>query len=49
MKNGGFLSVNTFKEDYDRVNLFYDDRIRCIYQYNKEKNRYQSERMIDLS
>ena len=49
VKNGGFLSVNTFKENYDRVNLFYDDRIRCIYQYNKEKNRYQSERMIDLS
>ena len=49
VKNGGFLPVNTFKENYDRVNLFYDDRIRCIYQYNEEKNRYQSERMIDLS
>lgn len=49
VKNGGFLTVNTFKENYDRVNLFYDGRIRCIYQYNEEKNRYQSERMIDLS
>ena len=36
-------------EEKNDIRKFFNDRIRCIYQYNKEKNRYQSERMIDLS
>lgn len=47
VKNGGFLAIDSFNDE-PMVALVYENKIRCLYRLNNEKNRYQSETMFDL-
>ena len=47
VKNGGFLAIDSFNDE-PMVALVYENKIRCLYRLNSEKNRYQSETMFDL-
>ena len=47
VKNGGFLAVDSFNDE-PIVALVYENKIRCLYRLNSEKDRYQSETMFDL-
>ena len=47
VKNGGFLAIDSFNDE-QMVALVYENKIRCLYRLNSEKNRYQSETMFDL-
>lgn len=47
VQNGGFLAVDSFNNE-STVALVYENKIRCLYRLNSEKNRYQSETMFDL-
>ncbi|KRM18817.1 trna pseudouridine synthase b [Ligilactobacillus hayakitensis DSM 18933 = JCM 14209] len=48
VKNGGSIKINALVPE-KRVNLYYDNRYRCIYQYDENKSVYKPEKMIDLS
>lgn len=47
VKNGGFLAIDSFNDE-QMVALVYENKIRCLYRLNSEKDRYQSETMFDL-
>ena len=47
VKNGGFLAIDSFNDE-PMVALVYENKIRCLYRLNSEKDRYQSETMFDL-
>ena len=51
VKNGGFLNPKYVNDGQvvDKLILFYNGKVRCVYRYNEIKKRYQPEQMIDLT
>lgn len=49
IKNGGFLFPDEVNGTAKQIVLMYQNKARCIYRYNEEKERYQPEQMIDLT
>lgn len=51
VKNGAFLAENEImlRPLPEQIVFCYQNKVRCIYQHNPQKNRYQAKTMIDLN
>lgn len=48
VKNGGFLVLPEY-QDKTKVTLTYHGKVRCVYQYDTQRQVFRPETMIDLS
>ena len=48
VKNGGFLALPEY-QDKTKVTLTYHGKVRCVYQYDTQRQFFRPETMIDLS